>query len=105
MCGLGIGTSANTNRPVQHYAAFKADTLRPFPDAILDSIREYIGRVNVDFTGNVTGHPLPLGRSGHQAHAMRSETDVRLVATSLLIDPVRPVLLEMLPDAETRDYD
>jgi hypothetical protein len=61
--------------------------------------------MNVDFTGNVTGHPLPFGLSRHQAHAMRSETDVRLVATSLLIDPVRPVLLEMLPDAETTDYD
>jgi hypothetical protein len=35
---------------------------------------------------------------------MRSEADVRVFATSLQVDPVRPVLLEMLPDAEARDY-
>lgn len=61
--------------------------------------------MNVDFIGNIIGYPLPQSLPTRHAHAMRSEADIRVFATSLQVDPIRPVLLEMLRDAEARDYD
>ncbi|KAF8538302.1 hypothetical protein BDD12DRAFT_843159 [Trichophaea hybrida] len=96
--------SAVTNRL---YEEFHADRLIPFDNVVLQTFRDYINRMSrhIDFDGNITGHPLPSSLPLHHGHAMRSEADVRVFANSFYIDPVRPVLLEMLPDQNSRTYD
>jgi hypothetical protein len=36
---------------------------------------------------------------------MRTEADIRVFDGPLYIDPVRPIILEMLPPAQIRSYD
>ncbi|KAF8242932.1 hypothetical protein K440DRAFT_638123 [Wilcoxina mikolae CBS 423.85] len=96
--------SAVTNRL---YEEFHADRLLPFDHVVLQTFRDYIDRMSrhVDFDGNIRGHPLPSSLPLHNSHAMRSKADERVFANSFYIDPVRPVLLEMLPDQNSRTYD
>jgi len=98
--------SASTNRL---YTEFHADRLIPFDSqpTELQAFHDYIERMSrhVDFDGNITGHPLPASLPHDYGHAMRNEADVRVFANSFYIDPVRPILLEMLPDQHTRSFD
>jgi len=89
------------------FAEFSADGLTPYGDNIVSRFNDYIARMSrvVDFTGHSSNQPVPARVGVSFGYSMNNEADVRAFTSAMMVDAVRPVILEMLPEPASRDFD
>ena len=89
------------------FEEFTADRLTPFGDNIVSRFNDYIARMSrvVDFTGHSSNHPVPARVGASFGYSMNNEADVRAFTSAMMVDAVRPVILEMLPEPASRNFD
>jgi hypothetical protein len=102
-------TSCNASEPAvlnQQYEPIHRHTLQQIPMDPITAFRNYIEHMGqyIDFTGYVTGCPLPMNVPESGGYSMRNEADVRQFADTFIVSSVRAVMLQMLPTPEGRSY-
>ena len=89
------------------FAEFSADSLTPFDGNIVSRFNNYIARMSrvVNFTGHSNNQPVPARVGVSFGYSMNNEADVRTFTSAMMVDAVRPVILEMLPEPASRLFD
>ena len=89
------------------FAEFMADSLTPFDGDMVSHFNDYIARMSrvVDFTGHSSNQPVPARVGVGFGGSMNNEADVRAFTSAMMVDAVRPVIPEMLPEPAYRPFD